>query len=56
MVPLTGYEDYADILLSKQPDMASGKSGDLDTDDLGGRKAPNQGSTVYQKYAGYISK
>ena len=24
MVPLTGYEDYADILLSKQPDMLPG--------------------------------
>ena len=56
MVPLTEYEDYADILLTKQPDMLPGNPGNLDPDDLGGWQAPDQGSTVYQKHAGYLSK
>lgn len=43
MVPLTEYEDYADILLTKQPDMLPGNPV-IWTDDLGGWQAPDQGS------------
>lgn len=55
MVPLTEYEDYADILLTKQPDMLPGNPV-IWIHDLGGWQAPDQGSTVYQKHAGYLSK
>lgn len=56
MVPLTTYDDYADILLAKQPGYASGKSGHLDPDNLGRWKAPDQGGTVYSKHAGHLSE
>lgn len=56
MVPLTTYDDYADILLSKQPDMLPKESDYLDTDYLGGRKASHQGSTLHQKHAGYLQE
>ena len=56
MVPLTTYEDYADVLLTEATGYASGKSCYMDTDNLGGWKASDQGGTVYQKYAGYVSK
>ena len=51
MVPLTTYDDYADILLAKQPDMLPGNP-----DNLGRWKAPDQGGTVYSKHAGHLSE
>ena len=43
MVPLTTYDDYADILLAKQPDMLPGNPVSLDSDNLGGWKTSDQG-------------
>ncbi len=56
MVPLTTYDDYADILLAKQPDMLPGNPVIWDPDNLGRWKAPDQGGTVYSKHAGHLSE
>ena len=40
MVPLTTYEDYADVLLFEAGRHAAGEASDLDSDHLGRRQAP----------------
>ena len=56
MVPLTTYDDYADILLAKQPDMLPGNPVIWIQTTWEGGKAPDQGGTVYSKHAGHLSE
>lgn len=54
IVPLTTYEDYAPLLLSRQAKSSAGGPCTLDSDYLGGRRASLESGPLYQRDAGYV--
>ena len=54
MVPLTEYEDYADILLTKQPDMLPGNPVIWIQTTWEGGKHPIKVAPYTRSYAGYL--